>query len=148
MLISLYIIHKLSRDHRAMRRALHVWEKSDFASLTSIFINPLLQRNKMALELMRDQREKTRQSPCCSVPCQQGAPRAGVGILLFLNVSGFGLGIWGLCFFLVITHSVKNPELSKHKKYGLITRMFRLSLIWAYKTPSCLFWFHLKEPGS
>lgn len=62
--------------------------KSYFASLTSIFINLLLQRNKMALELMRDQGEKNRQSPCCSALCQQQLPRTSIGIQLFLNASG------------------------------------------------------------
>ena len=54
--------------------------RSDFASLTSIFINLLLQRNKVALELIRDQGEKNGQSPCCSVPRQQGMPTMGIHI--------------------------------------------------------------------
>jgi len=61
--------------------------KSDFASLTSIFINLLLQRNKITLELMRHPGEENRHSSRCSVPRQQQVPRAGISILLFLNVS-------------------------------------------------------------
>lgn len=46
--------------------------KLDFASLTSIFINPLLQRNKMALELMRDLGEKKQAEPLlqCTMPAR------------------------------------------------------------------------------
>lgn len=42
--------------------------KFEFASFTSIFINPLLKRNKIALALMRDQGKKNRQSPAAVCP--------------------------------------------------------------------------------